>query len=94
MMRDLYQTSKLIHGDLSEYNILWHENQLWLIDVSQSVENQHPMALDFLRRDCIVINNFFSKHQVYVLSTLHLFNFITDISITDSKAEEVLNGLL
>ena len=52
-----------------------------MIDVSQSVEHDHPMALDFLRRDCLVMNDFFQKNNVYVLTTLKLFNFITDITI-------------
>lgn len=62
MMRNLYQTCKLVHGDLSEYNLLYYEKQIWMIDVSQSVEHDHPMALDFLRRDCAVMNDFFKKN--------------------------------
>jgi RIO kinase 1 len=63
-----------------------------MIDVSQSVEHDHPMALDFLRRDCAVMNDFFRKNNTYVLTTLALFNFITDISITD--AESTMDTLL
>ena len=73
MMRHLYQVCKLVHGDLSEYNLLYHESQLWMIDVSQSVEHDHPMALDFLRRDCMVMNEFFSKNNVFVMTTKKLF---------------------
>lgn len=65
-----------------------------MIDVSQSVEYDHPMALDFLRRDCQVMNDFFRKNQVYVLTTLKLFNFVTDITITEDKCEDILNFLL
>ena len=28
----------LVHGDLSTYNLLWHEERVWLIDVPQVVE--------------------------------------------------------
>ena len=52
MMWMMYHEAKLVHGDLSEYNILWHEKQLWFIDVSQSVEHDHPSSFDFLRKDC------------------------------------------
>jgi len=62
MMRNLYQVCKLVHGDLSEYNLLYHKGEIWMIDVSQSVEYDHPMALDFLRRDCAVMNDFFRKN--------------------------------
>jgi len=65
-----------------------------MIDVSQSVEHDHPMALDFLRRDCAVMNDFFRKNNVYVLTTLKLFNFITDILIDDKSMEAVLGTLL
>ena len=32
---------------------------MWIIDVSQSVDLDHPKALDFLREDCKHINHFF-----------------------------------
>jgi RIO kinase 1 len=84
MMRHLYQTCKLVHGDLSEYNLLYFKEKVYMIDVSQSVEHDHPMALDFLRRDCHVMNDFFKKLNVFVLASVKLFNFITDISLAES----------
>lgn len=65
-----------------------------MIDVSQSVEYDHPMALEFLRRDCAVMNEFFSKNKVYVLTTIKLFNFITDANISKSKVDRVISNLL
>lgn len=94
MMRNLYQDCRLVHGDLSEYNLLYQEKQIWMIDVSQSVEHDHPMALDFLRRDCTVMNDFFRKNGVYVLTTHKLFNYVTDITFDESMQEEMLNNLL
>ena len=58
------------------------------------MEHDHPMALDFLRRDCAVMNDFFRKNNVYVLTTLKLFNFITDITIKEEAAEDILSDLL
>lgn len=52
IMWKLYNKCKLVHADLSEYNILYHEGSLVIIDVSQSVEHDHPRAFEFLRKDC------------------------------------------
>ena len=41
-----------VHADLSEFNLLWFVNKVWVIDVSQSVMPTHPNALAFLLRDC------------------------------------------
>lgn len=49
MVRALYQRCRLVHADLSEYNVLVHDNTLYCIDVSQAVELDHPRAFDFLR---------------------------------------------
>ncbi|CAM6032127.1 unnamed protein product, partial [Sphagnum compactum] len=51
-MHRLYKDARLVHADLSEYNILYYQNTCWLIDVAQSVEPTHPGALEFLMRDC------------------------------------------
>ena len=57
MMIRLYKQCNLVHSDLSEYNILWHDGKCFVIDVSQAVEPNHPHALEFLYRDCVNIAN-------------------------------------
>ena len=49
-MRKMYK-AKLIHGDLSEYNILVWDNLPWIIDVGQAVPLTHPLAYELLARD-------------------------------------------
>ncbi|KAL5772233.1 hypothetical protein ACOSQ2_012157 [Xanthoceras sorbifolium] len=97
-MRTLYQKCKLVHGDLSEYNILYFEGHLYIIDVSQTVDLDHPHALDFLREDCIHVSDFFKKHGVAVMTIRELFDFIVDPSIADdavdSYLEEVQQNIL
>ncbi|KAE8229046.1 hypothetical protein CF326_g5996 [Tilletia indica] len=78
VMRVMYQKCRLVHADLSEYNVLYHEGHLWIIDVSQSVEHDHPRSFDFLRADIQHVNDFFQKQGgVRVLGLRALFEYIT-----------------
>lgn len=36
-----------------------------MIDVSQSIEHDHPSALEFLRRDILNVNLYFDKQGVF-----------------------------
>lgn len=72
----LYQVCRLVHADLSEYNIVVHQNVLHIIDVSQSVEPYHPMSLDFLRMDIKNINAYFNKMGVTLFQERMIFQFI------------------
>lgn len=48
----LFKHCKLVHADFSEFNlILKDDKELYVIDVSQSVEHDHPRSFDFLRHD-------------------------------------------
>ncbi|XP_023155981.1 serine/threonine-protein kinase rio1-like isoform X4 [Zea mays] len=89
-MQTLYQTCKLVHGDLSEYNILYFEGHLYIIDVSQSVDLDHPSALDFLKEDCLHVSDFFKKRGVPVMIVTDLFNFVIDQSISDEDVDDYL----
>lgn len=75
-MRLMYHRCRLVHADLSEYNILLHNDHLWLIDVSQSVEHDHPHAFDFLREDIAHVDAYFSKYGVRTLGLRQTFHFI------------------
>lgn len=93
IMRKMFHECKLVHADLSEFNTLYLNGEIYIIDVSQSVEHDHVMALEFLRKDCFNVNDFFRKKQVATLTTRELFDFITDISITKNNIDEYLNRL-
>ncbi|XP_005990813.1 serine/threonine-protein kinase RIO3 [Latimeria chalumnae] len=83
MIKKLYSECNLIHADLSEYNMLWHDRKVWLIDVSQSVEPTHPHGLEFLFRDCRNVSQFFNKAGVpEVLNERDLFNTVSNLDIT------------
>lgn len=75
-VRKLFHQCKLVHADLSEYNILYHEGHLYIIDVSQSVEHDHPSAFDFLRSDIKNVEDFFGKMGVRCLGIRRCFEFV------------------
>lgn len=94
MMRTMYHTCHLVHGDLSEYNILYYQTKLYFIDVSQSVEHEHPSANDFLRKDCRNIADFFVKTgALNPMTTQELFDFVTDSSITEDEIDDYLDEI-
>lgn len=94
-MRIMYQTCHLVHADLSEYNILYHSRTLYIIDVSQSVEHDHPHAFNFLRMDITNVSDYFRKKRVDVMGQKELFDFITDVSIemTDEAMDTELERI-
>jgi len=62
----LYQKANLVHGDLSEFNILYHNQKPVVIDISQAVTIHHPKAEVFLVRDITNIFNYFEKIGVEI----------------------------
>ncbi|KAH8262685.1 hypothetical protein KR026_007141 [Drosophila bipectinata] len=89
-MHKLYNEAKLVHADLSEYNILWYEGKCWFIDVAQSVEPKHPSALEFLMRDCGNIINFFERCGLPNIYTKEqLFEFITGLNAEIHNAAQL-----
>ncbi|KAF7365166.1 Serine/threonine-protein kinase RIO1 [Mycena venus] len=76
-VRTLFHRCRLVHADLSEYNILYHEDHLYIIDVSQSVEHDHPSAFDFLRNDLKNVEEFFARRGVRCLGLRRAFEFVT-----------------
>lgn len=88
-MHRMYHDCNLVHGDLSEYNLLWHQGRAVIIDVSQSVEHGHPYANDFLRKDIFNVTDFFRKQGAHVVSNFALFQFITtrDAGRSDTNDE-------
>jgi len=56
--------AKLVHSDLSEYNILNNDEELVIIDVGQAVTTMHPNAKTFFERDITNMAKWFSKNKV------------------------------
>ncbi len=51
------------HGDLSAYNLLWWEDQVWFIDFPQAVDlAANPQGPGFLHRDALNVARWFTVH--------------------------------
>ena len=94
IIRILYMKCNLVHADLSEYNLLYNDRKVYVIDVSQSVEESHPFSHEFLKRDIININNFFKKLKVNVFPVRQIFRWTTDYTILEESEENFLDIMM
>lgn len=60
----MYKKAKLVHGDVSAFNILMFRNKPYLIDVGQGVLLDHPNSHEFLKRDITNIVSYFRKYGI------------------------------
>jgi RIO kinase 1 len=65
-IRLLYENASLVHGDLSEYNIMLWEGAPVIFDVSQAILKNHPLSDYLIQRDIANINKYFRKLGVDV----------------------------
>ncbi|OLL26314.1 Serine/threonine-protein kinase rio1 [Neolecta irregularis DAH-3] len=75
-----------------EYNILYNASKLYIIDVSQSVEHDHPRSFEFLRMDINNVSDYFSKKGVQTISERKIFEFV--ISAEGGTAVEEIEETL
>lgn len=76
-LRRLYKKAELVHGDLSEYNLMIYKKRLVMFDMSQSVPTSHPLAQFLLNRDITNVNKFFSRLRVKVFSNEEVYRKVT-----------------
>ncbi|MDH7508147.1 MAG: serine protein kinase RIO [Methanomassiliicoccales archaeon] len=74
-----FQKAELVHGDLSEYNVLVHEGKPVIIDCGQAMVTDHPNALDYLKRDITNINEYFKSLCVKVIDNDEVLNIVTGV---------------
>lgn len=76
-VKRLYQRAKLVHADLSEYNIMMLGGEPVIFDVSQSVLVEHPLAETFLKRDLQNLNRYFLGLNVEVTPVEKAYRWVT-----------------
>ncbi|MGB9741107.1 MAG: serine protein kinase RIO [Candidatus Bathyarchaeia archaeon] len=81
-LKRLYLNAELVHGDLSEYNIMIWRGRPVIFDISQAVPVSHPMADFLLRRDLTNLNKYFSRLGVEVPTVEECYMRVTSIGKT------------
>ena len=76
-VKRLYREAKLVHGDLSEYNVMMWKGEPVIFDLSQSVPLEHPNANQFLLRDLENLHRYFKKLGIDVPSVEDMFRRVT-----------------
>lgn len=59
-----WEEASLVHGDLSQFNVLALDEDLIVIDAAQSVPREHPRSEELLRRDVENICSYFRRQGV------------------------------
>ena len=74
--RKIYNKAKLVHGDFSDFNLLYYKGKVYVIDVSQAIPIYSPAARDYLEKDI--------KNILYIGERL-------GVDITESELKRILN---
>jgi RIO kinase 1 len=76
-IKRLYRKAELVHGDLSEYNIMIWRGKTVLFDMAQAVPTVHPMSDFLLQRDLTNLNNYFHRLGVDVPAVDQCYRRVT-----------------
>jgi RIO kinase 1 len=85
----MVKKARLVHGDLSEYNILVKDKKPYIIDVSQALPIEHDKSLELLKNDVENINRFFANKGIEVQGTdSFLSNLLGDLDVHNCGGSE------
>jgi RIO kinase 2 len=78
-IRKSYQDAKIIHGDLSPFNIILHPNMhIFIIDWPQNIPVTHPNAKELLERDIQNVLTFFKRKYGLEKPLQDTMSFVTE----------------
>ncbi len=84
-LRLLFQHAKMIHGDFSEYNLLYHDGKIIVIDMPQAIdmslignisERRLRPNLQVLQQDIMTIRNYFEKEYNLTFDFKEVYSYI------------------
>jgi RIO kinase 1 len=62
---ELMMAHKRVHGDLSAYNVLYWEGEVWMIDLPQAIDPWvNPDAAQILQRDITRLCDYFGRYGI------------------------------
>ncbi len=79
ILTDLYRNAKLVHGDLSSFNIFKTNDGLMFFDLSSSVPISHLNANMLLKRDIYNMSNFFKNKGLVVYHPIDVFYSVKNV---------------
>lgn len=77
-VRRLYHKAELVHGDISEYNVMIWRGKPVLFDMAQAVPLSHSMATSLLERDLENIHRYFRRLGVKALPVEETYRMVTE----------------
>jgi RIO kinase 1 len=84
-----WQKAKMVHGDFSPYNIMWHDSRPVVIDVGQAVVQSHPRSQEFLVRDVTRLVEWANKNGLDVELAEAMYDVLEmDLSHIEINEEE------
>lgn len=80
---NIFKKGKIVHGDLSEYNIMIlidneDMKKFMIFDWPQWIDSSHPMALEYFKKDLLNILKFFKRKYISDLKIEYEINIILD----------------
>ncbi|RLE89014.1 MAG: serine/threonine protein kinase, partial [Thermoprotei archaeon] len=70
-----FKDAGIVHGDLSEYNVVIQEgDRVLIIDWPQWVPSIHPSAPLLLKRDILILSKFFRRKYKVDLNVESIFS--------------------
>jgi len=85
---DGWKDAHLVHGDLSEYNVLVWDGQPIMIDCGQAMTNDFFNAKDLLKRDIGNVNRFFKNKGADIIEPEKILDEILNGSDDDEDNED------
>ena len=79
--------ARLVHGDLSPYNILISEGEPFFIDVSQTTLFDHPLALGMLKGDIANVNAFFEAKGITTTPSAALLSELSQFLVVGKPVD-------